>query len=478
VGLLLTSGLFFALEPATLFFDSQIDTVDNNLRIPLYLEPCNAILSDTASDIFVVQNASGFEGNIDSAMDALLLLMNEQGLHFFQNETQPEGLIASDDVVILKVNCQWSARGGTSSDLVKSMITTIVNHPDGFTGEIVIADNGQGHGSLNWTHTNSFYHNQSMADLIDSFPSHKISTELWDDLRDFTVDDYDVGNYTDGYVRIPEWHSNTRLYVSYPKWQTPFGTFISFKQGIWDSETGFDSERLKVINLPVMKSHHVYGVTACIKHYMGLPQGTLVQSVDPTIIHEHFSIALGGMGTLMAETRFPVLNILDCIWINANPIESGIINCGPSTSYTEASFTDIICASRDPVALDYYASKNILMTTAEYNNHTDYTTFDPDHEPIASPYLEESFHNYLNRSKNELIDAGFQVTMNPNEMNVYIDILPGIPSSAMTSSTTSTTTDTPDYSLLVILLAPLSASLVIVAIIVIQKRKTSTSSVA
>ena len=475
VGIILTSSFFFALEPATLLVNSPINPFDENLRVPLNLESYSASSSENTSEIFIIQNASSYDGNMDSAITALFRLMETQELQFYKNESQPDGLIASDDVILLKVNCQWPSRGGTNTDLVKSLITAIINHPSGFNGEIVIADNGQGIGDLNWTRANSFYQNQSMADLVACFPSYKISIQLWDDLRDFTVNDYDTADYNDGYVRSDEWISSTELYVSYPKWETPFGTYISFKKGIWDNETGFNSERLKMINLPVLKSHHVYGVTGCIKHYMGVPQGHIVPSIDPTIPHEHFSIALGGLGTLMAETRIPVLNILDCTWINANPIESGIINCGPATAYYEASFTDIICASQDPVALDYYTSKNILMATAVYNNHTDYSSLDPDFESIASPYLDESFHNYLYRSMNELSEVGLQVTMNQEEMNVHIDILPStstIPSTSTTPSTTPTDIDGLPF-LPILILLPVSSFVLVIVVIAFLKRKSS-----
>jgi hypothetical protein len=379
--------------------------------------------------------------------------------------------------VLLKVNGQWASRGGTNTDLVKSVIEVVVNHPDGFVGEIVMADNGQSLGNLNFSYTNSYHRNQSYADLIACFPSHNISTKLWDHLRAFTVPDYDAEDFREGYVRSPIWNSNTEIYVSYPKWETPFGTYISFKRGIWENETGFDSDRLKVINMPVMKSHFRYGVTGCIKHYMGLPQGHVVSSVDPSIPHEHFSIARGGMGTLMVETRFPILNILDLIWINANPAEAGYM-CGPSTSYRAASFTDIISASRDPIALDYYASKNILMQTAEYENHTEYSSLDPDYEPRATHQFDESFHYYLSRSMNVLADAGFQVTMIQEEMNVYIEILP----ESTTPTTNTTTKDTlptdptdqpisPLY-----MLIPTSAIVIVVALIIILKRRSSATS--
>jgi len=46
---------------------------------------------------------------------------------------------------------------------------------------------------------------------------------------------------------------------------------ISFKLGVWDeANKTYDSERLKVLNVPVLKTHSGYGVTASVKHYMGV----------------------------------------------------------------------------------------------------------------------------------------------------------------------------------------------------------------
>jgi hypothetical protein len=34
---------------------------------------------------------------------------------------------------------------------------------------------------------------------------------------------------------------------------------------------------------------------------------------------KQYTAVYGGMGTEMAQTRFPALNIIDAIWVNANP---------------------------------------------------------------------------------------------------------------------------------------------------------------
>jgi len=201
-------------------------------RVPLELTPHNALATEGTSDVFFVQNATGLEGNMDDAVAALFELMEAEDIHFYRSSSHPSGLIESDDVVILKVNCQWEDRGGTNTDLLKSIIQAIVDHPDGFTGEIVVADNGQGLGSLNRAWSNAFDHSQSMRDVVDSFTSHNVSIKLWDYLRSSAVDDYDAGDFDDGYVLNSTWNEDTEIYVSYPKFRTPYGTYISFKNGV------------------------------------------------------------------------------------------------------------------------------------------------------------------------------------------------------------------------------------------------------
>ncbi|MFW9794230.1 MAG: DUF362 domain-containing protein [Candidatus Thorarchaeota archaeon] len=428
---LLSIGGFIIATDSTLIRLEPLQIASSE-RVPISLVPHNATSQGGASDLFYVQNATGSEGNMNSSVSALLDLMASQGVHFYNTTSTPDGLIGSEDVIILKINGQWGYRGGTNTDLIKSVVSFIIQHPDGFTGEIVIADNGQGLGSMNWYTSNSYYQNQSAQEVVDLFaPDWNIGSMCWDDFRENTVDDYNDGDFSTGYVRSSEWHEDTQLYCSYPKFQTPAtGAYISFKNGVWNNDTGFDSGRLKVINMPVMKTHFRYGVTGCIKHYMGVPQGYPSGLVDPEapepgVPHEHFSIGNGGMGTLMIETRAPVLNILDMVWVNAHPLESSS-ETGPWSLPTYARATDIIGASLDPVALDYWSAKYVLMTTAEYLEYTVYSSIDPDNESIhvniAHEQIpqDESFHNYLERSMNVLRDAGFQATMSESEMNVYV----------------------------------------------------------
>jgi hypothetical protein len=472
-----------ALIIGTLFLTSDITGLgvafvpaqdDDYTRVPLELT--TYISDEPISDLYIVQNATGSEGNMDSAVGALLDMMESEGLDFYETASTPSGLIGCNDVIILKANGQWSSRGGTNTDLVKSVISAIFTHPDGFTGEVVVADNGQGLGNLDFNYANSYYHNQSLTDVVNSFDGFNISTFLWDSLRFRAVDEYSNGNLHDGYVLNDTWNPDTEIFTSYPKFRTIHGTYISFRNGVWNNETGYDSDRLKVINMPVMKSHFRYGVTGCVKNYMGLPKGHIVGTVDPAIPHEHFSIALGGMATLMVQTRAPVLNILDMIWVNAHPLESSAQR-GPWSTYLGASFTDIIGASQDPVALDYWASKNVLCGTAEYLNYTTYSSLSPDYEPLSDQYygsdpMDESFHNYLERSMNVLVDAGLTATMNETEINAYVVQLVGttIPEPTTTPSPTEPTGPGgwPDLPLTLIL--PFSAAIIVLAAVVVRRR--------
>ena len=71
------------------------------------------------------------------------------GTKFYKSARQdalsgPSGLIATNDVVVLKVNAQWKCRGCTNTDMLRGLIHRILGHPDGFKGEVVIFENGQG----------------------------------------------------------------------------------------------------------------------------------------------------------------------------------------------------------------------------------------------------------------------------------------------------------------------------------------------
>jgi len=376
--------------------------------------------SQPASSIFIVNGTTGY----DEGFMKLINLMGEHGLPFYKSSETglnkgPNGLITKDDVVIIKVNSQWNARGGTNTDLLKAIIEAIVNHPDGFVGEIVVADNGQDQygsggsgGSLDWRLNNAEDTSQSVQKVVDSFSaSYKVSTYLWDTITTKRVNEYHEGDLEDGYVVNDTVNPRTHIAVSYPKFRTKYGTYISFKLGVWNPETQtYESSRLKVINVPVLKSHSGYGVTACVKHYMGVVSDKLTSQISGGRAHD--SVGSGGMGTQMAATRMPTLNIIDAIWVN--PVPRGYAGSGPATPYRVAVRVNVIAASTDPVALDYWAAKYVLLQTASLRGYTRTSPMDPDNTESGS------FGEWLRLSMEEIKRAGYWVTLEEDHMNVYV----------------------------------------------------------
>ncbi|MEM3404098.1 MAG: DUF362 domain-containing protein [Nitrososphaeria archaeon] len=370
-------------------------------------------VTQPASDIFVVSGLVGLETGFKS----LIELMGEHGIAFYNSSILrlsqgPNGLIAQDDVVILKINSQWDERGGTNTDLIKEVINMVVSHPDGFVGEVVVADNGQaqygstGHGgSLTYERNNAEDHKQSCQRVVDSFStSFKVSTWLWDNITSNKVDEYSEGDMEDGYVLDSEINPNTKIRVSYPKFKTKYGTYISFRKGIWHNDLKSYSNNLKVINIPVLKTHSSYGVTACVKHYMGVASDKLTSRNEG---RAHSSIGYGGMGTQMVQSRMPTLNVLDALWVNAIPRN------GPSSSYEDATRRGVVAVCRDPVALDYWASKYILKQVAERLGFKDVSSIDPD-------VVDSGFGKWLRLSMHEIERAGYVTTCDEGRVNVHI----------------------------------------------------------
>ena len=380
----------------------------------LSLNPVTATMTPQ-SDIYAVTGTDGSDGGVQS----LIELMAEHGQPFYRSAEEddlkgPAGLIDAADVVLIKVNSQWDERGGTNTDLVKALIEALIAHPDGFRGEIVVADNGQDQyggagsgGSLDWGRSNALDRGQSIQDVVDAFSgSHRVSTYLWDEITGNVVQEFAEGDPEDGYVVATKVINSTGTLVSYPKFTTPYGTQISFKYGVYVPEDDdYDVDRLKVLNVPVLKTHMIYGVTACVKHYMGVPSDRLTRGLG---YRAHDTVDEGGMGTLMAQTRVPAFNILDAIWVNARPRD------GPSSSYASATEVGVVAASTDPVALDYWASKYILCRVCSEVFGADTGTLDPDD---TAP---KGFGDWLRLSMDELNAAGHGFTCDEDHMNVYV----------------------------------------------------------
>ena len=285
--------------------------------------PVAAAPADVRSAVFHVASCpEDPAGDRFPGLDRLVELMGHGGLRLYRSAATslvagPDGLIGADDVVVVKINYQWAERGGTNTDLLRGLLRALLDHPDGFTGEIVVGENTQfaSHSGFDRSSDNAQDAGLSPLDVVDGYrvQGHAVSLVDWKALRFTEVGEYSDGDAADGYVVLPE-DPVIGGSVSYPKFQTTDGTFVSLRHGVWDPGTAsYDRGRLRLINLPVLKSHHAtYGLTACVKNWMGVVTTGLGTGA-------HSATRYGLLGATMAVVRPADLNILDAIWVNADP---------------------------------------------------------------------------------------------------------------------------------------------------------------
>ena len=296
-------------------------------------------------------------------LDSLLYLMADNGLKFYRGSgghpfSGPSGLIANRDIVLIKVNAQWKYRGCTNSDLIRGLIRRILDHPDGFEGEVVIIENGQGRGSLRCdtpsgyggdtsVRANANNINHHFLYLVDTvFNDPRVSAYLLDPIRATFIGDND--HTRDGYRKIEN--------VSYPCFTTAGGNRVELGEGVWRS--GAHRGNLKLINVPVLKHHDTGGseITAALKLMYGV-----VSMSDGQSEIRHYSQLGETCGKMMASVVKPVLSIIDAIWIS-----HGSLNGYPASNTFRANQ---LLASQDPVAADYWAAKYILYPIDDNPRH-------------------------------------------------------------------------------------------------------------
>ncbi|MHA2601394.1 MAG: hypothetical protein AM324_004585, partial [Candidatus Thorarchaeota archaeon SMTZ1-83] len=117
LAIMIVGTVFLTGDSTDFGFDFTLAQGDDYTRVPLELTTYTS--NEGVSDLYIVQNATGLQGNMDSAISALFEMMESEDLDFYKTASTPSGLIGSEDVVILKVNGQWGSRGGTNTDLVK-----------------------------------------------------------------------------------------------------------------------------------------------------------------------------------------------------------------------------------------------------------------------------------------------------------------------------------------------------------------------
>ncbi|MCU0558615.1 MAG: DUF362 domain-containing protein [Desulfobacterales bacterium] len=322
-------------------------------------DPASA--GEDRSAVYLVEDCPVHDGRLrHCGIDALFDLLAATGLRLYRSESEhpwagPAGIVARDDVVLIKVNCQWKCRGTTNTDVLQGLIYRMLQHPDGFSGEVVIFENGQGQGSFdgrphawgsysawpeidNGIHVNAEKETLLTVDYLVNtiFKNDPVSACLLDPIRGTFISGSD--HTTDGYRRVAD--------VSYPCFTSAGGHRIELREGLWNG-SGFDGN-LKLINLPVLKTHGGTGITGALKHCYGI-----LSMADGYTDIRHYSQAGVQCGKMISLVRAPDLNILDCIWVSPKSL-SGY---PPSATYR----ADTLLAGTDPVALDYFAAKHVLL---------------------------------------------------------------------------------------------------------------------
>jgi len=340
-------------------------------------------------------------------VETLLQLMGRQGLKFYRSALVtalggPGGLVAADDVVLLKVNAQWKYRGATSSDVVRGIVQRVLEHPDGFRGEVVLFENGQGRGSLNCdtrgggtyvdntVHANAVDERHSFLYLVEQvFKDPRVSAYLLDSVRGTFIGAGD--HTTQGYRKLEN--------VSYPCFTTARGTRVELKEGVWTG-AGY-SQNLKLINVPVLKTHGGSEITGALKHFYGV-----LSMDDGQSSFRHYSGHGETVGKMVVLVRPPILNILDCIWVS-----HGALGGYPAGSTFKANR---LVGGQDPLAIDYWASKRILYPISNKAGHN------PDNATIQG-WMNAAQTVMNGRSLRDAV-PGLQidaVTKNENEILVY-----------------------------------------------------------
>ena len=204
---------------------------------------------------------------VDFAIDNLLVLMQSKNIYFHKTALHPSGIVGSDNIVVIKGNFQWTSRNTTSTDRIKGVIWKILQHPDGFTGEIIVCDNTQNY-AIDQNDNNSEDPQQSIVDVVNTFSSkgYPVSLRDWSNIYNVVVQEYSAGNYTEGFV----YESATK--ISYPKFTSHYGHYnISLRYGIWNSNSSsYDLDRLCIIDFPVLKAHSWSGATIAVKNWVGV----------------------------------------------------------------------------------------------------------------------------------------------------------------------------------------------------------------
>ena len=312
--------------------------------------------------------------------------------------------IGPTDIVVLKPNAQWWNQGMTNTDAMKGFIDLVLAIP-GFSGEVIIAENHQYayDNSRGWT-TNERNGRFNLNELVAYYQDRgfrnvtKYHWHVGGPCSEILEGDAQGNRIVkgpedgDGYVWLADTfyispHGRNCL-MTYPVFTSGFsGITIDLKNGAW-RDGGYLNKKVKLINFSAINHHTSYGgVTASVKNLMGVVDMTcgwpgdrmadtynvhhigvsrLVRYCRPKwhwrlekyrhLLEEfstrNFHHAGGALGCFMRTVKMPDLNIITAI----------NVGWGSRTDSKKSFAAKAVVASTDPVALDYIAARDILLS--------------------------------------------------------------------------------------------------------------------
>lgn len=302
-----------------------------------------------------------------------------------------EKLFGSEDIIVIKPNLQWWNQGSPNLAAVEKFISLIMEHPKGFQGEVVIAENNH-RGPSPWEHGGwgTFFERNSGLEGVNNYNDlvkllkkkygDRFSVCYWVNMESGAKRVYsphDGVGYVlcDGTNGVPLYSVDNGLtgekkretVMSYPIFKTDRGTIIDFKFGVWKDGI-YTGQPYRFINCAALNHHSNYGgATSAVKNFMGVSD--LSGGPDPykggKLTGDYYNFhtfpfnkwdhgPVPGMlglevGHFLSTIRKPYFNM----------VTADLVGMYSRTDLPVAQ-TRTLLFSKDPVALDYHSCKYIL----------------------------------------------------------------------------------------------------------------------
>lgn len=357
---------------------------------------------DPAHDSSTIYTAQG--GTPAENIDAVLAKMD--GI---------ESVVGTNDVVIIKVSAQWWNQGMTNVAAVKRTIEHILTI-EGFDGEVIVFENvhfrlADGSGLARaWTHESERNVDvegwNKLGDLIAHFEAlgapvsfvglidageNELATSGWHD-PDHQHGVYggdgrgpiQLGEDRDGYCwdfdnefRVQRsMVDDAKVPLTWPVFTSPHsGLVVDLRAGLFRRESGGRvpvEQPLTFINMTTANEHASVGFTGATKSSMGLVDMSAGYAGTHPLTDGYMSVhyfghpdakwrMAGPLAHFAKEVRTPDLFLTVAEWVALTPAEGGDQSHDIRHDSATAVRSQTVVAGTDPVAIDVWCIRNLLM---------------------------------------------------------------------------------------------------------------------